>query len=141
MYCRNQRPSRLVAHPTRAGFRCSYRCLTAGGRVCIYGRGGIDSAAAAAFTWKATCQWQRGTHSRSTVEDFSGLGTKHRHRHSYTFDVDQSLFGEGYAERFQALRIANALWVLRWYSLTGYPAGVDRAALRLAGYLTEIGLG
>jgi aminoglycoside phosphotransferase (APT) family kinase protein len=54
---------------------------------------------------------------------------------------DQSLFGEGYAECFQALRIANALWALRWYSLTGYPAGVDRAASRLAGYLNELGLG
>ena len=53
---------------------------------------------------------------------------------------DESLFGEGYAELFRALRIANALWVLRWYSLTGYPAGVDRAASRLAGYLSEIGL-
>jgi uncharacterized OsmC-like protein len=47
-----------------------------------------EQPAAAAFTWKATCQWRRGTHSRSTVEEFSGLGTEHRHHNRYTFDVD-----------------------------------------------------
>lgn len=54
---------------------------------------------------------------------------------------DESLFGEGYAELFQAFRIANALWVLRWYSQTGYAAGVDRAAASITGYLGETGLG
>jgi Ser/Thr protein kinase RdoA (MazF antagonist) len=53
---------------------------------------------------------------------------------------DQSLFGDGYPERLRALRIANALWALRWYALTGYPAGVERAASRVAGYLTELGV-
>jgi len=43
---------------------------------------------AAEFTWKATCQWQRGTHTRSTVDGFAGLGTEHRHTSTYTFDVD-----------------------------------------------------
>lgn len=52
---------------------------------------------------------------------------------------DKGLFGEGYGEVFHALRTANALWVLRWYALTGYAAGVRRAAARLAGYLAEIG--
>jgi Ser/Thr protein kinase RdoA (MazF antagonist) len=54
---------------------------------------------------------------------------------------DKSLFGEDYFEVFQAFRIANALWVLRWYALTGYAAGVERAAASLAGYLAEIGVG
>ncbi len=47
-----------------------------------------DAPAAAEFTWKATCTWQRGTHSRSTVDGFAGLGTEHHHRSTYTFDVD-----------------------------------------------------
>lgn len=47
-----------------------------------------ESPAAAEFTWKATCRWQNGTHSRSTVDGFSGLGTEHRHTSVYTFDVD-----------------------------------------------------
>jgi aminoglycoside phosphotransferase (APT) family kinase protein len=52
---------------------------------------------------------------------------------------DQSLFGDGYDERFAALRLANALWVLRWYALTGYPEGAARAAGRIADYLAEPG--
>ena len=53
---------------------------------------------------------------------------------------DKSLFDANYAELFQAFRIANALWVLRWYALTGYAAGVDRAAATIARYLVEMGL-
>jgi aminoglycoside phosphotransferase (APT) family kinase protein len=55
--------------------------------------------------------------------------------------TDKSLFDESYVELFQALRISNALWVLRWYARTGYAAGVDRAASRISGYLAEIGVG
>ena len=29
---------------------------------------------AAQFNWRATCKWVNGTHSRSTVEGFFGLG-------------------------------------------------------------------
>lgn len=47
-----------------------------------------ETPTAAEFTWKATCRWEKGTHSRSTVEEFAGLGTEHRHRQSYHFDVD-----------------------------------------------------
>jgi uncharacterized OsmC-like protein len=47
-----------------------------------------QAPAAAEFIWKATCTWQRGTHSRSIVDDFTGLGTEHRHTNTYTFDVD-----------------------------------------------------
>jgi uncharacterized OsmC-like protein len=43
---------------------------------------------AAEFTWKATCSWQHGTHSRSTVETFNGLGQQHTHRSTFTFDAD-----------------------------------------------------
>jgi len=48
---------------------------------------------------------------------------------------DKGLFDAGYAELFQAFRIANALWVLRWYALTRHAAGVSRAAATLARYL------
>ena len=43
---------------------------------------------AAEFTWRATCSWVHGTHSRSTVETFSGLGQEHTHLSTFTFDAD-----------------------------------------------------
>jgi uncharacterized OsmC-like protein len=43
---------------------------------------------AAAFQWRASCTWQRGTHSRSTVEGFTGLGAEQKHRTTYSFDID-----------------------------------------------------
>jgi uncharacterized OsmC-like protein len=47
-----------------------------------------EAPAAAQFQWRATCEWQNGTHSRSTVEGFFGLGEEQRHRTLYTFDAD-----------------------------------------------------
>jgi uncharacterized OsmC-like protein len=47
-----------------------------------------EAPAAAAFEWRATCIWQNGTHSRSTVESFFGLGEEQRHRSTFTFDAD-----------------------------------------------------
>lgn len=47
-----------------------------------------DAPEAAKFTWRATCEWKRGTHSRSTVENFYGLGGEQRHRTAFTFDAD-----------------------------------------------------
>ena len=43
---------------------------------------------AAVFTWRATCSWVRGTHARSTVDGFSGLGQDHRHTTTFVFDAD-----------------------------------------------------
>src|SRR5213595_3965938 len=43
---------------------------------------------AAKFEWRATCEWQNGTHSTSTVERFFGLGEEQQHRTRYSFDVD-----------------------------------------------------
>ena len=42
----------------------------------------------AKFQWRATCEWQNGTHSNSTVEGFFGLGEEQHHRTKYSFDVD-----------------------------------------------------
>jgi uncharacterized OsmC-like protein len=43
---------------------------------------------AAQFTWRATSEWQNGTHSRSSVEGFFGLGEEQKHRTKYSFDAD-----------------------------------------------------
>jgi len=43
---------------------------------------------AAEFTWRASCTWRNGTHSRSTVTGFTGLGAEQQHRVTYEFDVD-----------------------------------------------------
>ena len=47
-----------------------------------------DAPEAAKFTWKASCKWLNGTHSRQTVTGFSGLGTDHKHKSEYTFETD-----------------------------------------------------
>ncbi len=43
---------------------------------------------AARFHWRATCKWMNGTHSRSTVDGFFGLGQEQRHKTEFTFDAD-----------------------------------------------------
>jgi uncharacterized OsmC-like protein len=43
---------------------------------------------AAQFKWRATCDWQEGTHSSSTVEGFFGLGEEQNHVKSFSFDSD-----------------------------------------------------
>jgi uncharacterized OsmC-like protein len=47
-----------------------------------------EAPEAAEFQWRATCRWQHGTHSRSTVEGFSGLGQEHTHKVPFDFDAD-----------------------------------------------------
>jgi uncharacterized OsmC-like protein len=43
---------------------------------------------AAQFRWRAHCEWIKGTHSRTTVTDFFGLGAEHTHRTPFTFEGD-----------------------------------------------------
>ena len=43
---------------------------------------------AARFKWRATCTWMNGTHSRSTVDGFFGLGQEQKHKTEFTFDAD-----------------------------------------------------
>ncbi|HEY5666945.1 MAG TPA: OsmC family protein [Gammaproteobacteria bacterium] len=43
---------------------------------------------AAQFKWRASCKWQNGTHSVSTVEKFHGLGEEHTHKTSFRFETD-----------------------------------------------------
>jgi len=47
-----------------------------------------EAPAAAAFKWRASCEWINGTHSRSTVQQFFGLGEDQNHRSEFTFDTD-----------------------------------------------------
>jgi uncharacterized OsmC-like protein len=43
---------------------------------------------AAGFKWRASSEWLRGTHSRTTVDGFFGLGAEQKHRQTYRFDSD-----------------------------------------------------
>src|SRR5690606_28056123 len=43
---------------------------------------------AAVFTWRATCKWLNGTHSRTSIQSFHGLGQEHKHRTEFTFEAD-----------------------------------------------------
>lgn len=43
---------------------------------------------AAQFKWRATCTWVGGTHSRSSVESFFGLGEEQQHRTTFSFEAD-----------------------------------------------------
>ncbi|MDH3763241.1 MAG: OsmC family protein [Gammaproteobacteria bacterium] len=43
---------------------------------------------AAAFKWRASCKWIKGTHSRSTVQGFFGLGEAQSHKTEFTFEAD-----------------------------------------------------
>jgi len=43
---------------------------------------------AARFTWRASCKWQNGTHSRSKVQGFYGLGAEQKHKTEFSFEAD-----------------------------------------------------
>src|SRR6476661_844594 len=47
-----------------------------------------DAPEAANFKWRATCNWENGTHSHSTVEGFYGLGGEQKHKTTFKFDAD-----------------------------------------------------
>ena len=47
-----------------------------------------EAPGAAKFQWRATCTWKNGTHSRSTVQGFFGLGEEQKHKTTFTFDAD-----------------------------------------------------
>ena len=47
-----------------------------------------ETPAGAQFTWRANCTWENGTHSKSTVDGFFGLGEEQKHRTTFSFDAD-----------------------------------------------------
>ncbi|HEU0034331.1 MAG TPA: OsmC family protein [Kofleriaceae bacterium] len=44
--------------------------------------------AGAQFKWRATTKWVKGTHSRSTVNGFYGLGGEQKHKTEFSFEAD-----------------------------------------------------
>ena len=47
-----------------------------------------EAPEAAKFKWRASCKWQNGTHSKSTVQGFHGLGEEQQHKTEFSFDID-----------------------------------------------------
>lgn len=47
-----------------------------------------DAPEAAKFKWRATCKWVYGTHSKSSIHGYFGLGEEHKHKAEYTFEAD-----------------------------------------------------
>ena len=43
---------------------------------------------AAKFTWRASCKWQNGTHSRTKIQGFHGLGEEQKHKTEFSFEAD-----------------------------------------------------
>jgi len=43
---------------------------------------------AAQFKWRASCKWQNGTHSKTTIRNFFGLGQEQRHKTEFHFEAD-----------------------------------------------------
>jgi len=43
---------------------------------------------AAQFKWRANSEWVNGTHTRSSVEKFFGLGEEQSHRQTFIYDTD-----------------------------------------------------
>jgi len=42
----------------------------------------------ARFQWRAASEWVRGTHSRTTIDGYWGLGAEQKHRQPYCLDTD-----------------------------------------------------
>jgi uncharacterized OsmC-like protein len=47
-----------------------------------------EAPEAAAFVWRASSEWAGGTHTRSKVEKFFGLGEEQSHRQEFMYDTD-----------------------------------------------------
>jgi uncharacterized OsmC-like protein len=47
-----------------------------------------DAPAAAAFTWRASSEWINGTHSRSTIGGFYGLGAEQSRSRTFSVEAD-----------------------------------------------------
>ena len=50
-----------------------------------------DQPEAGQFKWRVTNEWLHGTHSKTHVEGYFGLGGEHDHKASYTFESDHPL--------------------------------------------------
>src|SRR6185295_3031354 len=48
----------------------------------------VDAPEGAQFTWRASNEWVRGTHSQTGINNFFGLGGEQSHRTSWSFEAD-----------------------------------------------------
>src|SRR5215210_6364695 len=47
-----------------------------------------DAPEAADFVWRATTEWVRGTHTETSIGEYSGLGENHTHKSSFSYTAD-----------------------------------------------------
>ncbi len=47
-----------------------------------------EAPEAAQFQWRATCKWVYGTHSRSDIKRYFGLGQEQQHKTEFSFETD-----------------------------------------------------
>jgi uncharacterized OsmC-like protein len=47
-----------------------------------------EAPEAAKFNWRATCKWVNGTHSKTDVKGFFGLGEEQSHKTTFSFEAD-----------------------------------------------------
>jgi uncharacterized OsmC-like protein len=47
-----------------------------------------EAPEAARFKWRASCDWVKGTHSRTTVQGFFGLGAEQTRPRAFHYDAD-----------------------------------------------------
>jgi uncharacterized OsmC-like protein len=47
-----------------------------------------ETPAGAEFTWKATNEWLRGTHSETTISGYFGLGADQNHKSTFSYSAD-----------------------------------------------------
>jgi uncharacterized OsmC-like protein len=48
----------------------------------------VDAPEAAQFTWRASSRWQNGVHSKTTIQNYFGLGEEQSHKNETEFDAD-----------------------------------------------------
>jgi uncharacterized OsmC-like protein len=48
----------------------------------------VDAPEGAQFTWRASNEWLRGTHSQTEISGFFGLGGEQAHRSSFSYEAD-----------------------------------------------------
>ena len=51
----------------------------------------VQTPEAGKFVWRATNEWVHGTHSRSSVTGYFGLGEEHDHKSTFGFEADHPL--------------------------------------------------
>lgn len=58
----------------------------------LFARGVVgDAPAAGDYTWRASNEWVHGTHSKTTIDGYFGLGEERNHKDAYQFEADHPL--------------------------------------------------